>query len=285
MYPLNIVLPKGRIFDEVAKLMSSAGYPVSLSGRGLRTKITNSEFFVKVMKPQNIPLLLALGKHDIGFSGYDWIYETATKEGIETIMDLGLNKVDIVAAIPQSMTQDFLTTHKIIVASEYKKISKEYLEKKGYNYRFISVHGATEVYPPEDADMIIDNCSTGTTLRENNLKIVDTILPSATCFIASKLSMKNPKKAEQIQKMKMLFESVLTARQKVMLEMNVELEKKDIIKKLPAMRCPTVAPLAQDKGFAVKIVVDKIDVSTLIPKLKKWGATDILEYQLNKVVK
>lgn len=280
-----MVLPKGRIFDGVKKLMIDAGYKFQLSGRGLRSTIKGLDISIKVMKPQNIPTLLALGKHDIGFSGYDWVVETKTKSDIQLLMDLELDKVKIVSAIPKQFEPKKLFSKKIVVASEYENITKSYLDKKGYDYHFILVHGATEVFPPEDADMIVDNCSTGTTLKENNLEILDVLLGSSTNFLASQKSMENNKKRELIKQMEMLFKSVLFARKRVVLEMNIPAAKKNIIEKLPAMKYPTVSKLAEGKGFAIKIVVKKDIVANLVPKLKKWGATDILEYQLNKVIK
>ena len=133
--------------------------------------------------------------------------------------------------------------------------------------------------------MIIDNTATGRTLVENGLRIVDTIMTSSTRMFASKEAMKDPEKKKKILELKMLFEAVLDARDRVMLEMNVTKENFDaLVKGLPSMRSPTVSPLYGDDGFAVKIAVKKGEVPNLLPKLKELGATDILEYQLRKVM-
>ena len=146
-------------------------------------------------------------------------------------------------------------------------------------------YGATEVFPPDDADMIIDNTSSGRTLKKHKLKIIDTIMESSTRFIANKQSLKDKWKHEKINEMMTLFQSVLDARCRVMLEMNVPNDKfEKIIKMLPCMRSPTIAPLYGEQGYAVKIAVKKHDVVKLIPMLKKYGATDILEYEFKKVV-
>ncbi len=284
MKKLNLVLPKGRIFDQVKDLLSQAGVKLTLSGRGLRPATNNEDLIVKIMKPRNIANLLALGRHDIGFSGDDWILESGVTNELTTILPLGFNPVNIVAAIPDNLTLEGLKKRKIVVVSEYEKIAKSWLDDQGFDYELLTVHGATEVYPPEDADMIIDNTSTGNTLRDNNLKIVATLMQSSTNFVATKSAMNDSWKSEKILELKMLFEAILLGRNKSMIEMNIPLEKKEIIEKLPALKSPTVMPLAGNAGFAVKITIDTQEVASLLPKLKKMGACDILEYNLNKVI-
>jgi len=284
MKKLNLVLPKGRIFDQVKDLLAQAGVKLTLSGRGLRPATNKEDLIVKIMKPRNIPSLLALGRHDIGFSGDDWILESGADKQLTTILPLGFNPVNIIAAIPENLTLEELKKRKIVVVSEYAKIAKNWLSEQGFDYKLLTVHGATEVYPPEDADMIIDNTSTGNTLRDNNLKIVATLMQSATNFVATKSAMNDSWKSQQILELKMLFEAILLGRHKSMIEMNIPLEKKEIIDKLPALKSPTVMPLANSAGYAVKITIDTQDVPALLPKLKKMGASDILEYNLNKVI-
>ncbi len=284
MKKLNLVIPKGRIFDQVKDLMSEAGVQLFLSGRGLRPATNKEDLIVKIMKPRNIPNLLALGRHDIGFSGDDWILESKANHHLTTILPLGFNPVNIVAAIPENLTLESLKKRKIVVVSEYEKIAKSWLDEQGFDYQLLTVHGATEVYPPEDADMIIDNTSTGNTLRDNNLKIVASLMQSATNFVATTSAMNDPWKSEKILELKMLFEAILLGRNKSMIEMNIPLDKEDILDKLPSLKSPTVMPLANKAGYAVKITIDTQDVPSLLPKLKKWGASDILEYNLSKVI-
>jgi ATP phosphoribosyltransferase len=281
MEKLKIVIPKGRIYDNVADLLISAGIYFKTDGRNYRPLVENKEIDIKIMKPQNIPKLVEMGARDIGFTGYDWIIEE--KADVIEVMDLGFDKVKIVSAIPSEYSRGDLQKRKIVVASEYENISREFLKKKKYTFEFLRTYGATEVFPPDDADMIIDNTSTGTTLEEHNLKIVDIVMESSTRFIANKKAIKNKKK--EINKLKMLFKAVLDAKNKVLLEMNVPADKlKELVKFLPCMRSPTVAPLYKEEGYAVKIAVNKSEVLDLIPKLKKYGARDILEYEISKVV-
>ena len=283
MQKLKMVIPKGRICDNVVKLLNDAGFGVETDHRIYIPRIEDSEMEVKIMKPQNIPRLIELGSHDAGFTGYDWIMET--QADVAEIMDLKFDTVRIVAAVPEELLKSDLQKKKLVAVSEYEKIAKEFLDKEKYNYVFLKSYGATEVFPPDDADMIIDNISTGRTLREHNLHIIETLLTSSTRFIANRDTMKDPFKVEKINEMKMLFQSVLDARERVMLEMNVPKDRFDaIVKDLPCMRSPTVAPLWAEQGYAVKIAVKRREVAKLIPMLKKLGASDILEYEFRKVV-
>jgi ATP phosphoribosyltransferase len=235
------------------------------------------------MKPQNIPQLIEIGAHDLGFTGYDWIVETAAQ--IEEILDLGFDRVKIVSAAPSTVTREELKSRKIIVASEYENISRAYLNRENFNYIFVRTYGATEAFPPEDADLIIDNTATGQTLKENGLKIVDVLFTSSTKLIANPASLKDSWKKEKIEEIVMLITSVLQARERVMLEMNVPADRlEEIVKILPCMRSPTVSTLFNEQGYAVKVAVLKKEATRLIPLLKKLGATDILEYEFRKVV-
>jgi ATP phosphoribosyltransferase len=200
-------------------------------------------------------------------------------------MDLGFDRVRIVAAVPAELDDAALKHKHLVVATEYVNLAKAWLDASHFDYRIVRTYGATEVFPPDDADMIVDNTSTGQTLKDNGLRIVATVCESSTRFVASKAAMANPEKRGRIEELCMLFRSVLDGRDRVMLEMNVP---KDVfprlVETLPAMRSPTVAPLYGDSGYAVKIAVKKSEVSDLIPRLKRLGADDIVEYDLRKVV-
>ena len=283
MEKLKILLPKGRIYQNVIALLSGAGIKVDLPERAYRPTVNQDDLEAKVMKPQNIGKLLELGSHDVGFTGRDWIQET--NADVEEIMDLGFDKVRIVAAVPNALDDKTLAERKVIVATEYEQIARRWLESRKQEFLIVRTYGATEVFPPDDADMIIDNTATGRTLMENGLRIVDTIRTSSTCMFASKKALQDPAKKQKIMELKMLFEAVLDARDRVMLEMNCTKEKFDaLVKGIPAMRSPTVSPLYGDNGYAIKIAVKKGDVPTLLPRLRELGATDILEYELRKVL-
>ena len=280
---LKVIIPKGRMFNQAARLLEDAGIAVTANGRSYVPSLGDPEIEAKIMKPQNIARLVELGSHDIAFTGRDWVVETGAR--VEEIMDLGFDPVRLVAAVPCSTDPDGLRGRRIVVASEYERISRAFLEERGYDYLFIRTHGATEAYPPQDADMIIDNTSTGHTLREHGLKILAEIMASSTLFIAGPAALENPWKRERIEELRMLFAAVLNARERVMLEMNVPPDKlEEIVRILPCMRSPTVAPLHKESGYSVKAAVRKGEVRRLIPMLKKSGASDILEYEFRKVI-
>jgi ATP phosphoribosyltransferase len=284
MDTLRILIPKGRIFESVRGLFNDAGFPVSLADRTYRPLIKADWLDAKIMKPQNVGALLELGSHDAGFTGIDWIQESGAD--VEEIMDLGFDRVRIVAAAPFELDDTALRRKKITVATEYVNLAEKWLKERGYDFRILRTYGATEVFPPDDADMIIDNTSSGQTLRDNGLKIIDTLLESSTRFFASKAALENSEKRARVEELSMLFRAVLDGRDKVMLEMNVaESLFDELIEGIPSMRSPTVAPLyGENSGFAVKIAVKKSEVPDILPRLKKLGATDIVEYDLRKVV-
>jgi ATP phosphoribosyltransferase len=288
MDKLRILIPKGRIFDNVSRLFTDAGFPISLADRTYRPVIAADWLDAKIMKPQNVGELLELGSHDAGFTGIDWITESGAD--VVELMDLGMDKVRIVAAVPagldeRTFKEGALKAKKLVAATEYVNLAEGWLKTQGYHYRILRTYGATEVFPPDDADMIIDNTSSGQTLRDNGLRVIATILESSTRFVASRAALANREKRKRIEELVMLFKAVLDGRSRVMLEMNVSKEKFDaLIAGIPSMKSPTVAPLFGDEGFAIKIAVKKPQVPALLPRLKKLGATDIVEYDLRKVL-
>ena len=282
MEKLRILVPKGRIFENVSRLFLDAGFPISLADRTYRPSLGASWIDAKIMKPQNVGELLELGSHDAGFTGIDWIREN--NSDVEEVLDLGFDKVRIVAAVPLDYDEAKLRSKKLVVATEYVNIAEAWLKTSGYEYRILRTYGATEVFPPDDADMIIDNTSSGQTLKDNGLRIAGTLLESSTRFVASRSAIANAEKRSRIEELAMLFRAVLDGRDRVMIEMNIPKEQFESLSGLPAMRSPTIATLFGDAGYAVKIAVNKHEVPDLIPKLKKLGALDIVEYDLRKVV-
>jgi len=278
MATINLALPKGRMAEGVLKLMEDAGFKVMANGRNYRPGCADPRFQLKLLKPQDIVRMVELGRHDLAFAGHDWVVELDAK--VDDLLDTGLDKVRLVAAAPKDSVAE-LRGRRIVVASEYETITRNWLDKEGYDYLFVRSHGATEVFPPEDADMIVDNTATGRTLVENELAEVATLLTSSTRLIASPALGRR----DEVDEFVLLLTSVLDARKRVMLEMNVSASNLDaVLAMLPCMRMPTVMPLAGEGGFAVKSAVPKQLVRTLIPTLKAAGATDILEFAFSKVV-
>lgn len=289
MEKLKILLAKGRIYESVYELLNDVGISIHLPERTYFPTTNQKDLAFQVVKPQITSFLLSENKADLGFSGKDWVYENGVEDKVEEIMDLGFDPVRIVAAIPETKDLEALLKNHVTIATEYQSLSKKWVESKKINGTIFRTWGTSEgfVQDAEDAmaQILIDNTSTGSSLKANRLKIVDTLMESSTRMYASKEAMKNPQKKQKILELKMLFEAVLNARGRVMLEMNVAKDKFDsLVKGLPSMRSPTVSPLFGDNGYAVKIAVNKCEVPTLLPKLQSLGATDILEYELRKVV-
>lgn len=278
-----MAIPKGKLQIELVKLLSDIGIKIMGDERNYRPGCSDSRFEIKLLKGQNIPSLVELGQHDIGFSGLDWIAEQGAD--VEILKPLGFNPVQIVACIPEDWNYEDLKQRKIIVATEYMNLAQQFLDANGFDAQLIRSYGATEVFPPEDADMVIDNTSTGTTIKANRLKICDVVYESSTQFFANKAALEDPEKKAVIDDMLLLINGVLNARQRVLLEMNCQskdIEK--IVSLLPAMRSPTVGKLFNSEAYAVRAAVLKNTVKDLIPKLKQAGATDILELPIRKVV-
>ena len=289
MEKLRILLAKGRIYESVYELLSDVGISIKLKDRTYFPVTNQDDLAFQVVKPQITSALLAGNKADVGFSGKDWVYENGVQDQVEEIMDLGFDPVKIVAAVPNDVDYEKLLKSPVTIATEYQNLSKKFVEDKKIDGTIFRTWGTSEgfVQNTEDslAQILIDNTSTGSSLKANNLKIVDVLMESSTRMYASKEALKNPEKKQKIMELKMLFESVLNARSRVMLEMNVSKEKfEGLIKGIPSMKSPTVSPLFGENGYAVKIAVKKSEVPVLLPKLHSLGATDILEYALRKVM-
>ncbi len=279
---MKLIVPKGRIQDNVIRLLGRSGIRLAIDGRALRPHSSDPEIEAKILKPQNIPALISLGRHDCGFTGRDWIAER--KAGVVEVLDLGFDPVRIVAAVPEDLAKTW-RKRRLVVASEYENIARSFIRARKLDAIFVRSYGATEALPPEDADLIIDNTATGATLSANRLVIVDEIMNSTTVFICSRAALADSGKRAKIEEMAMLMRSILNAQERVLLEMNVSQERfSDVVKDLPCMKSPTVSPLHNEDGFAVKVAVPAKDVAALIPKLRALGATDILEYRLEKIV-
>ena len=283
MNKLRIVVPKGRIQRNVVSLLEASGVRLLSDERQYKPVVSDAEIEIKIMKPQNIPRLVELGSHDAGFTGLDWIRETGAD--VEDLMDLGFDPVRVVAAAPEELDLDALSGRRVVVASEYEQLANRWLTDHGLDFVLIRTFGATEVFPPEDADLIIDNTATGRTLEEHRLRILDTLMTSSTRFIANREAMSDPWKQTKLNRLLLLFDAIFNARKRVMLEMNVPADVfEPVLQVLPAMRAPTVAPLHGENGYSVKVAVQRSQAAALVVQLKEMGARDILEYELKKVM-
>jgi len=281
---IRLALPKGRISEEVVRLLGSTGIAVRSNGRSYRPQVSEPEIEAKYLKPQNIPRLLEIGAHDCGFTGHDWVVESGAD--VVEVLDTTLDPVTLVAAAPEGAAAHLAALDRpYIVASEYEAITHRYMEARERRYVFIRTFGATEVYPPEDADLILDLVATGATLRENRLVVVDEVLRSSTRFVASRAALADPDRAGRIETLATLLRSVLEARRRVLLEMNVAAERlAAVVAVLPAMKSPTIQELYGGKGYAVKAAVPREGLAGVILRLRQAGATDLIAYTLEKVI-
>ena len=281
---VRLALPTGRMKDGVNALLSDSGIHIKMSDRSYRPQVNLPGYEVKILKPQSIVEMLHLGSRDVGFSGADWVREL--KADLVELLDTGLDPVQIVAAAPKSLLVDGkLPPQRLVIASEYETITREWIARTGLDATFVRSYGATEVFPPEDADCIVDNTSTGSTLRANNLAVIDVIADSSTRLYASSKAMHNPAKKRFIEHLAMLVQSVLVARERVMVEVNVDMQSLEgVIRVLPCMREPTVSPLRGDAGYAVKAAVPRDQLPLVIPEIKAAGGTDVVVTDLSQII-
>jgi ATP phosphoribosyltransferase len=281
---LRLALPKGRMQAEVFSLLGDAGIRVRDDVRGYRPRISLPNCEVKLLKPQNVVEMLHAGSRDVGFAGADWVAELGAD--LVELLDTGLDPVRLVAAAPADLlVGGTLPDRQLVVASEYERLTLEWIARNAVGARYIRSYGATEAFPPEDADLIVDNTATGATLEANDLVIVDQLMRSTTRVYAHPRALEDPGRRADVEGLVLLLRSVLDARQRVMLEVNVSPELLEAIcGALPCMREPTIAPLHGGAGYAVKAAVPRADLPLLIPRIKASGGTDIVVTSLSHIV-
>jgi len=281
---MRLALPKGRMFDEIVSLLKGAGISLRNSERGYRPSLSLPNYDTKMLKPRNVISMLAAGARDFGFAGADWVYEMELE--LVEVLNTELNPVRLVVAAPHEVLIDgVLPKRHLVVASEYPRMAAEWIKKNNLDAEVLTTYGATEVFPPEDADLIIDNTATGSTLRANGLVIIDEVMKSSTRMYASKESMSHPEKKQQIEDFAMLIDAVLKARTRVMMDLNVASENLDaVLNCLPSLRQPTVSPLSDSGWFAVRSAVPRKKLAEIIPKLKTNGAHDIVTTSAEQLI-
>ncbi len=288
---LRIALPKGSLEEQTFLLFKQADLPIKRTEREYNPKINDPRIGkVKILRPQEIPGYVADGYFDVGISGHDWVIES--NADVVEIADLPYSKqgagiVKIVIAVPDD--QEIESASEIAphsrVTTEYPNITRDYFEKLEIPVELHFSYGATEAKVPDLMDVVVDVTETGSTLRKNNLKIIDVMLESVTKLVVNRDSWEDPEKRKEITEIRTLLLSVIEARGKVLLDMNVPADKLDsLIAALPAMKTPTVSKLYNSEYYAIETVVEKDSVNILIPELKHLGAEDILELDISKIV-
>jgi ATP phosphoribosyltransferase len=280
---VHLALPKGRMEAAVLALLADAGIRLTFGRRGYRPTLSLEGFETKILKPQNIVEMLHIGSRDVGFAGADWVAELGAE--LVELLDTGLDPVRLVAAAAPEFADGGLERAPFVVASEYQRLTREWLARSGLQGTFVHSYGATEVFPPEDADCIVDNMATGETLKANGLVVVDELMRSSTRLYAHSRALEHPSKRGRIDTLVLLLRSVIDARERVMLEVNVSADRLEaVVEVLPCMREPTMAPLHGDQGFALKAAVPRRDLPRVIPAIKARGGTDIVVTALAQIV-
>ena len=284
--PFRLGLPKGRMENGVLTLLSDAGIRVRPSARGYRPDVSLRGAEAKLLKPQNIVEMLVLGSRDAGFAGADWVAEL--EADVVELLDTGLDPVQLVAAAPVALLDKGRLPRldrRLVVASEYERLTRGWIGGKGLCAEFVRSYGATEVFPPEDADVIVDNTATGATLEANGLAIVDVLMRSSTRLYAHRAALDDPVRRRYIDDLVLLIGSVLEARRRVMLEVNASAACLDaVVAVLPSMRQATVAPLFGNGGYAVKAAVPRDLLAQVIPAVKAAGGTDVVVSTFSQIV-
>ncbi|MCP4296521.1 MAG: ATP phosphoribosyltransferase [Proteobacteria bacterium] len=286
---LQLGIPKGSLQDSTIEIFDKAGYKIRVSSRNYYPVIDDDEIECLLIRAQEMGRYVHEGILDAGLTGKDWIEETsADVEEVEELIygKVGTKPLRWVLAVPEN--SDIKSVKDLEgkrIATEVIGLTEKYLKKHGVEASVEFSWGATEVKPPRLADAIVEITETGSSLRANNLRIVDTICTSTTRLIANKNSWNNEWKRNKIQRISMLLKSVLEAASKVMLVMNVERKNLDqVLTLLPALKDPTISTLHNESWLSLSTVVEENVVREIIPELLEAGAQGILEYSLNKVI-
>ena len=300
MSEVRFAIPKGSLEDATFKILERSWTRVTRKSRTYRVYLDDPKIIVKMLRPQEIPTLVAEGLYDVGITGKDWVGET--KSDVESVLDLEYGKIRLVVAFPDnyrykdldSMVRDYAKKNKTLrISSEYLTTASKFLKSctsykkyhgntdplivtpwlrlgKNKNVQIHLSFGATEAKPPEDVDAIIDVTETGTTLTQNNLKIVDEILTSSAHLITNKDSINDPKKREKIFDIITLMRGAVHGKKYLHIYLNVEEKNlQKLLSQMPSLKRPTLSPLSEKGWYGVNTVIKKTDYHKLVPKLRK----------------
>jgi ATP phosphoribosyltransferase len=286
---LKLGLPKGSLQDAALAKMAKAGFNIQVSSRSYIPYVDDEHLQIRLIRAQEISRYVEHGYLDCGITGHDWVVEN--NSDVREVGEFQFSKATSqparwVLAVPEESPikspKDLAGKR---IATEVINITKRYLRRQGVKAHVEFSWGATEVKAHELVDAIVEITETGSSLRANRLRIVDTLLVSTPRLIVNHNSWKNPWKREKIETLALLLRGALEAESKVGLKMNLERKNLDrLLRELPALRNPTVANLSQPDWVAIETIIDEKVVRELIPRLKAAGAEGIIEYPLNKVV-
>jgi len=314
MEKVKFAIPAGSLSKATFEILQRSGYKISGQERTYRPTINDPKIELKILRPQEIPVFVSEGLQDVAITGQDWIRETRTD--VEVLQNLEYGKIRLVVAVPKSFESKSLSDlmealwskgKNFRVSTEYLNIASEYIKnkpayrkrfgdseplivtpwwRKGDNPRakiFLSF-GATEAKPPENADCIIDVTETGSTIEANNLKIIDTVMLSSAVLIANKKALEEPMKKEKILDILTLLKGVVDGSKRIHIFVNVKkVNLKKLLTELPALKNPTIAPLADEAWCSVNTIIEKDHLIELLPKIRKL-AQGIVVYEPRQVL-
>jgi ATP phosphoribosyltransferase len=314
MEKVRFAIPAGSLSKATFEILQRSGYKVSGQERTYRPAINDPQIELKILRPQEIPIFVSEGLQDVGITGLDWIKETGAE--VEVLQDLEYGRIRLVVAVPKTLARgsigDIMESmwdkdRNFRVSTEYLNIASEYIRnnpayrkrfgesdplivtpwwRKGENSRakiFLSF-GATEAKPPENSDCIIDVTETGSTIEANNLKIIETVLESSAVLIANKKALNDPQKKEKICDIMTLLKGVVDGAKRIHIFVNVKktnLQK--LLSDLPALKNPTIAPLADEDWVSVNTIIEKDHLIELLPRIRKL-AQGIVVYEPRQVL-
>ncbi len=286
---LKLGIPAGSLQDATAALFQKAGYNIKFSSRSYYPSIDDGEIECLLIRAQEMARYVEQGILDAGITGHDWVLET--QADVHEICELLFSKVSRgpvrwVLCVPNDSdiqsVQDLEGKH---IATEAVGLTESYLKKHGVTASVEFSWGATEVKPPKLADAIVEVTETGSSLRANNLRILDEVIQSTTRFIANKDAYADEWKRAKLDNISLMLESCLAAEGKVGLKMNVRrIDLDKILNQLPALQKPTVSSLSDPDWIAIDTIVNESVVRTIVPELKACGATGIVEYTISKII-
>jgi ATP phosphoribosyltransferase len=286
---LKLGLPKGSLQSATLDLMRRAGFMITVAERSYYPAIDDPNIECMLVRAQEMARYVEDGALECGLTGHDWVVENDAD--VEAVCDLvyakqSFGKVRWVLAVPEaSDIQSVSDLEGKVVATELVGVTRRWLESHGVSAKVEFSWGATEAKLPQLADAIVEVTETGSSLRANKLRIVETVLESCTQFIANKQAWQDPEKRRQIEDMVMLLQAAIAALDKVGLMLNVKASDLDgVLAVLPALRTPTISNLSDDGWFAVNTILEERIVRHIVPRLKEAGAEGIVEFPLNKIV-
>lgn len=286
---LSFGIPKGSLQNSTIDLFKKAGIYINVDSRSYFPQSDDPELDLILMRPQEMPRYVEQGILDAGITGYDWTVENRVK--VVQVCELEYSKVSRrkckwVLAVPEdskfNKPEDLKGKR---IATELVQTTKSYFRKKGVPVDVEFSWGATEVKPPRLADAIVDVTETGSSLRANRLKVIDTLMETSTILIANRETWKKKNKRYKIENLRLLLQGTLDAENFVGLKCNVQKDDLDkVVKTLPALHNPTISNLSDDGWFAVETIIAVSEIKSIIPKLKRANASGIVEYPVNKII-